>query len=98
MAGGAAIEGSATSATYQQVRIWLLLPAWMTLAVLVLTPVLLMLVYSFLTKEFRGGVIWEFSFAAYDQFFCDRGLFGAHLAPLNGRTSPSFGGPSGRRV
>ena len=76
MAGGAAIEGSATSATYQQVRIWLLLPAWMTLAVLVLTPVLLMLVYSFLTKEFRGGVIWEFSFAAYDQFFCDRGLFG----------------------
>ena len=23
-----------------------------------------------------GGVIWEFSFSAYDQFFCDRGLFG----------------------
>jgi len=33
-------------------------------------------VYSFLTKEFRGGVIWEFSTAAYDQFFFDRGLFG----------------------
>ena len=35
-----------------------------------------MLVYSFLTKEFRGGVIWEFSLAAYDQFLFDRGLFG----------------------
>ncbi len=35
-----------------------------------------MAVYSFLTKEFRGGVIWEFSLAAYDQFFLDRGLFG----------------------
>jgi len=35
-----------------------------------------MLIYSFLTKEFRGGVIWEFSLAAYDQFFFYRGLFG----------------------
>ena len=35
-----------------------------------------MLVYSFLTKDFRGGVIWEFSLAAYDQFIFDRGLFG----------------------
>jgi len=35
-----------------------------------------MLIYSFLTKEFRGGVIWEFSLASYDQFFVDRGLFG----------------------
>lgn len=35
-----------------------------------------MLVYSFLTKEFRGGVIWEFSLSAYDQFLFDRGLFG----------------------
>ncbi|MEM8753644.1 MAG: ABC transporter permease, partial [Pseudomonadota bacterium] len=30
----------------------------------------------FLTKEFRGGVIWEFSLRAYDQFIFDRGLFG----------------------
>ena len=35
-----------------------------------------MLVYSFLTKEFRGGVIWEPTLAAYDQFLFDRGLFG----------------------
>jgi len=33
-------------------------------------------VYSFLTKEFRGGVIWSFTLDAYDQFFLDRGLFG----------------------
>jgi spermidine/putrescine transport system permease protein len=42
----------------------------------VLAPVIMMLIYSVLTKEFRGGVIWEFSLAAYDQFFFDRGLFG----------------------
>ncbi|WP_435311953.1 ABC transporter permease [Primorskyibacter sedentarius] len=76
MAGGAAGGGSTQGDTYKEVRTWLLLPAWATLSILVLVPVLLMLVYSFLTKEFRGGVIWEFSFAAYDQFFCDRGLFG----------------------
>ena len=35
-----------------------------------------MVIYSFLTKEFRGGVIWEPTLAAYDQFFFDRGLFG----------------------
>lgn len=57
-------------------RIWLLSPAWLTLAALSLAPVTIMLVYSFLTKEFRGGVAWEFSLAAYDQFFLDRGLFG----------------------
>ena len=57
-------------------RIWLLSPAWVTLAALSLAPVTIMLVYSFLTKEFRGGVAWEFSLAAYDQFFLDRGLFG----------------------
>ncbi len=75
MAGGAASGGS-TGDTYAPARGWLLLPAWVTLSILVLAPVSLMLVYSFLTKEFRGGVIWEFSFAAYDQFFCNRGLFG----------------------
>ncbi|NBQ51927.1 MAG: ABC transporter permease, partial [Marivivens sp.] len=57
-------------------RYWLLLPSWVTLTILVLAPVSMMMVYSFLTKEFRGGVIWEFSLSAYDQFFFDRGLFG----------------------
>ncbi len=76
MAAGAASGGSATTDTYKQARTWLLMPAWVTLSFLVLAPVLMMLIYSFLTKEFRGGVIWDFSLAAYDQFFFDRGLFG----------------------
>lgn len=76
MAGGVAKGGTSRSDTYKAARIWLLLPAWIWLSTFVLVPVLLMLVYSFLTKEFRGGVIWEFSLAAYDQFFCNRGLFG----------------------
>ncbi|MEO1138150.1 MAG: ABC transporter permease [Pseudomonadota bacterium] len=76
MAAGAASGGSARSDTYKEARTWLLLPAWAVLVILVLAPVAMMLVYSFLTKEFRGGVIWEFSPAAYDQFFCNRGLFG----------------------
>jgi len=76
MAGGAASGGSARSDTYASVRNWLLLPSWVVLGIFVLAPVGMMLIYSFLTKEFRGGVIWEMSFAAYDQFFCDRGLFG----------------------
>ena len=46
------------------------------IGVFLLLPVALMAVYSFLTKEIRGGVIWEFSLAAYDQFFVNRGLFG----------------------
>jgi spermidine/putrescine transport system permease protein len=54
----------------------LLLPAWLTIGIFLVIPVLTMFIYSFLTKEFRGGVIWEFSLAAYDQFFFDRGLFG----------------------
>jgi len=76
MAVGAASGGSAKTDTYAGVRGWLLLPAWAVLGFFVLAPVFMMLVYSFLTKEFRGGVIWEFSLAAYDQFFFDRGLFG----------------------
>ncbi len=57
MAAGAASGGSATTDTYKEARTWLLLPAWVTLAILVLAPVIMMLIYSFLTKEFRGGVI-----------------------------------------
>lgn len=76
MAGGAATGGSVQADTYASERTWLLLPAWVTLGILTLAPLTIMLVYSFLTKEFRGGVIWEFSLDAYDQFFFDRGLFG----------------------
>lgn len=73
----AAIEGGKTvSSTFAPVRGWLLLPSWLVIGFFLVLPMLLMLVYSFLTKEFRGGVIWEFSLAAYDQFIFDRGLFG----------------------
>lgn len=72
----AAGGGRTVSNTYAPLRGWLLLPSWLTIGVFLLVPVLLMLVYSFLTKEFRGGVIWEPSLAAYDQFLFDRGLFG----------------------
>ena len=34
----------------------LLLPTWAVIGIFLLLPVLLMAVYSFLTKEFRGGV------------------------------------------
>ncbi|MFT6091280.1 ABC transporter permease [Sulfitobacter sp.] len=82
MAGGAASGGSATTDTYKEARNWLLLPAWVYLGAFVLVPVIMMLIYSFLTKEFRGGVVWEFSTAAYDQFFFDRGLFGDEPAKI----------------
>ncbi len=76
MAGGVASGGSAATDTYASARGRLLFPAWAVLVIFVLAPVGMMLIYSFLTKEFRGGVIWEFSLNAYDQFFFDRGLFG----------------------
>ncbi len=82
MAAGAASGGSATTDTYASARNILLLPSWVVLGIFVLAPVLMMLIYSFLTKEFRGGVIWEFSLAAYDQFFFDRGLFGDDPAKI----------------
>jgi len=53
-----------------------MLPSWLVIGFFLVVPVGIMLIYSFLTKEFRGGVIWEFTMAAYDQFFFDRGLFG----------------------
>ena len=72
----AGIGGRTVSSAYAPVRRWLLMPSWLIIGFFLLLPILLMLVYSFLTKEFRGGVIWEFSLAAYDQFIFDRGLFG----------------------
>jgi len=77
MAGGAPSGGGGSEDKgYRGLIVPLLLPSWVVIGVFLVLPVLLMAVYSFLTKEFRGGVIWEFSLAAYDQFFLDRGLFG----------------------
>ncbi len=60
----------------------LLIPVWVVIGAFSLLPVLLMAVYSFLTKEFRGGVEWDFTLAAYDQFFVTRGLFGDEPAQI----------------
>jgi spermidine/putrescine transport system permease protein len=60
----------------------LLLPTWAVIGLFMALPVLLMVVYSFLTKEFRGGVIWDFTLAAYEQFFITRGLFGDEPASI----------------
>lgn len=61
---------------------YLMMPSWVIIGFFLVLPVGMMLIYSFLTKEFRGGVIWEFSLAAYDQFFFDRGLFGDEPAKI----------------
>ena len=77
MAGGFNFGGGSNSdGTFAPLRNFLLAPSWLVIGIFLILPVGTMLVYSFLTKEFRGGVIWEFTFAAYDQFFLDRGLFG----------------------
>lgn len=62
--------------SYRGIVAPLLLPTWAVIGIFLVLPVGLMAVYSFLTKEFRGGVHWQFSLAAYDQFFLNRGLFG----------------------
>ncbi|MDO6584328.1 ABC transporter permease [Salipiger sp. 1_MG-2023] len=68
--------GASNSEIYKGNAGKLLLPTWLVIGFFLLIPVALMAVYSFLTKEFRGGVIWEFTLTAYDQFFLNRGLFG----------------------
>jgi len=81
MAGGIG-DGRSVSRSYQSIHQWLLMPSWLVIGIFMLLPILIMLIYSFLTKEFRGGVIWEFSLAAYDQFAFDRGLFGDEAPTL----------------
>ena len=73
---GAAPTGASRSEAYRGNGPRLMLPVWVFIGIFLVLPVLLMAVYSFLTKEFRGGVVWDFTLAAYDQFFLDRGLFG----------------------
>lgn len=89
MAGMATGGGGDTG--YRNLRVPLLLPTWAMIGIFLVLPVLLMGVYSFLTKEARGGVIWEFSLAAYDQFFVNRGLFGDEPATLEWTYITVFG-------
>ena len=76
MAAGPSLGGAGGSQIYRGSGPRLMLPTWVIIGIFLLAPVAMMAVYSVLTKEFRGGVIWEFSLAAYDQFFFYRGLFG----------------------
>lgn len=69
-------SGRGSSNLYQGKGPWLLLPAWAVIGIFLLLPVGLIVFYSFLTKEFHGGVIFKPSLAAYDQYFFDRGIFG----------------------
>ena len=69
MAGAVGQGASSSTRTYQGLGQYLMLPSWLIIGFFLVLPVGMMLIYSFLTKEFRGGVIWEFSLAAYDQFF-----------------------------
>jgi spermidine/putrescine transport system permease protein len=76
MAGMPPQRDKSSGTGYRNIVGPLLLPTWAMIGIFLVIPVLLMAVYSFLTKEFRGGVIWDFTLAAYDQFFLNRGLFG----------------------
>ncbi|MCR9151543.1 MAG: ABC transporter permease [Rhodobacteraceae bacterium] len=73
---GPGTSGGGGGGGWRPLLVPLLMPTWLTIGIFLVLPVALMAVYSFLTKEFRGGVIWDFTLAAYDQFFVDRGLFG----------------------
>ena len=63
MAGGLTGGSKASASTFGALKGWLLLPSWLVIGIFLVVPVGTMVVYSFLTKEFRGGVIWEFSLA-----------------------------------
>ncbi len=76
MAGGPQAAPGAEGMGWRRLAVPLLLPAWAVIGAFMVLPVALMVIYSFLTREFRGGVEWDFTLAAYDQFFLTRGLFG----------------------
>ncbi|MBE2275488.1 MAG: ABC transporter permease [Rhodobacteraceae bacterium] len=76
MAAAAPGGASTSSRIYRGNVLRLIGPSWVIIGIFLLIPVILTVVYSFLTKEFRGGVQWTPTLAAYDQFFFDRGLFG----------------------
>ncbi|MGF1632130.1 MAG: ABC transporter permease [Kiloniellaceae bacterium] len=83
MAAGPANTSASSGTGWRGLVVPLLLPSWLVIGIFLLVPVALMAVYSFLTKDFRGGIIWQFSLDAYDQFFVERGLFGDEPPRLN---------------
>ncbi len=62
-------------------RRWLLLaPALLTIGLFGLFPLVITLIYSFLSPGTYGGVIWDFSTEAYIQFLFERDIFDETLA------------------
>lgn len=61
------------------VRVMLLSPALLTIGGFLIAPLLIVLVYSFLTPGTFGGVIWKGTFDAYIQFLFERDLFDESL-------------------
>lgn len=60
-------------------RALLLAPALLAIFLFLVLPLGFIVVYSFLTKGTYGGVVWEFSSAAYEQFLFERDLFTEEL-------------------
>lgn len=58
-------------------RFALLSPSMAIIVGVMFVPLMLMLVYSFLTKARYGGVIWDFSAEAYVSFLFERALDGS---------------------
>ena len=56
-------------------RALLLAPAMLIIGIFGILPLIIILIYSFLTPGTYGGVIWEFSTAAYVQFLFERDIF-----------------------
>jgi len=61
-------------------RAWLLSPALTVIGGLLIVPLGIIVLYSFLTPGTYGGVVWEFSVDAYIQFLFERDLFDDSLA------------------
>ena len=58
----------------------LILPPLAVIALFMIAPVGIMLVYSFLEPDTYGGVVWSFSFEAYIQFLFERDIFDETLS------------------
>ncbi len=59
----------------------LLTPAMTIIAIFMILPLCVMLVYSFLEPGTYGGVIWSFSIESYIQFLFERDMFDNTLSP-----------------
>jgi spermidine/putrescine transport system permease protein len=58
-----------------ELRLLLLVPALAILGLLLIVPLGIMVVYSFLIPATFGGVVWQFSPGAYVQFLFERDIF-----------------------